>query len=304
MPGFPARVVRTLDDVPGWFYPHDQALMTWFLQWQDRTEPPGDLLELGAYLGKSAILLGQYRRPGERLTVCDLFDSPAPDAHNSAEMSRSYSTLTRRTFESNYLAFHDELPVIIEGPTSVIVDHVPPASCRFVHIDASHLYEHVRADLEASRTLLRPGGLVVCDDYRAAHTPGVAAAVWSAVTSGDLRPICLTANKFYGAWSPPEPIQQELVGWLAAQGPATVDLQIVAGHPVARINRWADPPRPVVRATRTQPSADRAPVTLRRTARAWSRKAALQLLPPVLTNAIRNARRARYQRQPRVRDTG
>jgi hypothetical protein len=290
--------------VPGWFYPHDQALMTWFLQWQDRTEPPGDLLELGAYLGKSAILLGQYRRPGERLTVCDLFDTPAPDVHNSAEMSRSYATLTRRTFESNYLAFHDELPLIIEGPTSVISDHVAPASCRFVHIDASHLYEHVRADIEASRVLLRPGGLVVCDDYRAAHTPGVAAAVWSAVTSGDLRPICLTPHKFYGTWSSPEPIQRELVAWLAAQGPATVDLQIVAGQPVARINRWPDPPRPEVRATRVAPPVDRSPVTLRQAARAWSRTAALQLLPPVVTNAIRNARRARYQRQPRVRDTG
>jgi len=322
--------------VPGWFYPPDQALMTWFLDWQDRHEPLGDLLELGAYVGKSAILIGRHRRPGERLTVCDLFDSPAPDADTVVEMSRSYSTLTRMTFEANYLAFHDEPPVIIEGPTSVICDHVAPASCRFVHIDASHLYEHVWADIEASRVLLRPGGLVVCDDYRAAHTPGVAAAVWSAVTAGDLRPICLTAHKFYGTWSSPERIEQDLVDWLTTQGSATFDRQTVAGHPVVRVGQWPDPPRPSLRANRTRPvlavdgpaadgavtdgtsgaagrSVRRATLSpmvgsrahrLRHNARAWSRRAALQLLPPVLTTAIRNARRARYQRQPRERDTG
>ena len=327
--------------MPGWFYPPDQALMTWFLRWQDRHEPLGDLLELGAYVGKSAILIGSHLRSGERLTVCDLFDSPAPDADNGVEMSRSYSALTRLTFESNYLAFHDELPVIIEGPTSVVRDHVAPASCRFVHIDASHLYQHVRADIEASRVLLRPGGLVVCDDYRAAHTPGVAAAVWSAVTAGDLRPICLTPHKFYGTWSAPERVDQDLMEWLTTQGPTTFDVQTVAGHPVVRINRWPDPPRPSLRASHARPvpageaDGDR-PVAadasgaagswaaggwarraaslnpmvgsharrLRHNARAWSRKTALQWLPPVLTRAIRNARRARYQRQPRVRDAG
>ena len=305
--------------MPGWFYPPDQALMTWFLRWQDRHEPLGDLLELGAYVGKSAILIGSHLRSSERLTVCDLFDSPAPDADNVVEMSRSYSTLTRLTFESNYLAFHHELPVIIEGPTSVICDHVAPASCRLVHIDASHLYQHVRTDIEASRVLLRPGGLVVCDDYRAAHTPGVAAAVWSAVTSGDLQPICLTPHKFYGTWSASERIREDLVEWLTTQGPGTFDLQTVAGHPVVRINRWPDPPRPSLRANHARPTllshqpevdgavagdASGAAGGWARNARAWSRKTALQWLPPVLTSAIRNARRARYQRQPRVRDTG
>ncbi|MDI9886166.1 class I SAM-dependent methyltransferase, partial [Streptomyces sp. HNM0645] len=146
----PAR----LDDVKGWFRPVDQLLFDWFLGHQRDHGHAGDLLELGAYLGKSAIFMGSYLRPGEEFTVCDLWDSPAPDASNSAEMDRSYATLTRRAFEANYLSFHDELPRLVQAPTSVITCRVRAASCRFVHVDASHLYEHVHGDIRAAERLL------------------------------------------------------------------------------------------------------------------------------------------------------
>jgi predicted O-methyltransferase YrrM len=282
------RPPATLDDVPGWFYPDDQALLTWLLDRQDRLEPPGDLLELGAYLGKSAILLGTHLRPGERLVVCDLFDSAAPDDENTVEMARSYATLTRTTFERNYLTFHERLPVIVEGPSTVIAQHVTPGSCRLVHVDASHLYEHVRGDIETSRTLLRPDGLLVCDDFRAAHTPGVAAAVWSAVTTAGLRPLCLSPNKFYGTWGDPGPIQEELIAWLRGQGEETVDIQHIAGVRVVRTGSWRQPPRPVL-APRLGP-APRARRARTMDARSWPRAVAKDLLPPVLTRALRRAR--------------
>src|SRR5689334_20325384 len=102
----------SLNDVPGWFFHLDQLLFRQILQWQASNEPSGDLLELGAYLGKSAILLGGQLAQGERFTVCDLFDSSPPDQANHEEMRDWYPSLTRRTFESNYLSFHSELPVI------------------------------------------------------------------------------------------------------------------------------------------------------------------------------------------------
>src|SRR5262249_13616579 len=150
---------------------------------------PGDLLELGAYLGKSAILMGDHLRAGESFTVCDLFDAEPPDEANEVELRRSYATLTRAGFERNYLAFHEALPEIVQAPTAEILDHVTARSCRFVHVDASHLYDHVHGDIEAAGSLLRPEGTLVCDDYRAHHTPGVAAAVWHEIVAGGLRPI-------------------------------------------------------------------------------------------------------------------
>ncbi|TDB93387.1 class I SAM-dependent methyltransferase [Actinomadura sp. 7K534] len=232
-PGRPA----SLDDVKGWFPETDQRLFTWFLERQDQLGESGDLVELGSYLGKSAILMGRHLRDGETFTVCDLFDSDASDDPNRAEMARSYATLTRAAFEENYRAFHDRLPEIVQGPTSSILDHVQPESCRFVHVDASHLYEHVHGDIRAAQVMLRPGGVIVCDDYRSEHTPGVSAAVWEAVITGGLRPVCITPMKLYGTWGDTGPVQDDLLNWLEKQEDVWHEVQQVAGRRLVRVKK-------------------------------------------------------------------
>jgi len=233
-----------LDSVKGWFAPVDQLLFTWFLERQARKSTRGDLVELGAYLGKSAILIGHHRAPDETFTVCDLFGSDAPDADNQLEVSISYASLTRKAFESNYLRFHAELPKVLQAPTSVILDHVSPGSCRFVHVDASHLYAHVQADIAAAKTVLVTDGIVVCDDYRTEHTPGVAAAVWEAVLNRGLQPICLTRQKLYGSWSGATEIQEDLLEWLSGRTDLWHEVQTIADRPVVRIKATATPPGP------------------------------------------------------------
>ncbi|TYK44408.1 class I SAM-dependent methyltransferase [Actinomadura decatromicini] len=229
------RLPASLDDVQGWFPKIDQLLFTWFLERQERRGDRGDLVELGSYLGKSAILIGRHLRDGETFTVCDLFDSDAPDDSNQAEMNGSYATLTRTAFETNYRAFHDRLPEIVQGPTSQILDHVEPESARFVHVDASHLYEHVHGDIRAAHVMLPPDGLLVCDDYRSEHTPGVAAAVWEAVADDGLRPICVTTQKLYGTWGDAAAVRDELLEWLAGRDDVWHEVQQVAGHGLVRV---------------------------------------------------------------------
>jgi predicted O-methyltransferase YrrM len=301
----------SLDAVKGWFYPKDQALMTWLLDRQERTEPPGDLLELGSYLGKSAILIGSHVRPGETFTVCDLFDSTPTDERNRSENAWSYATLTRQAFEGNYLTFHAELPTIVQATTDQITRHVAAGSCRLVHVDASHLWQHVQGDITAARQLLRPGGLVVCDDYRSEHTPGVAAAVWTAVANEGLRPICVTGNKFYGTWGDPAPVQQELVDWLSSFHPHLPEYQDVLGSRLVRVCRWKEPPAPTFiplhPAAQEVPAAtvldeptpdaapvpDAAPAAVKKPVPRRSRTRAIlrDLLPPVVTRALRRFRR-------------
>ncbi|MFC6884338.1 MULTISPECIES: class I SAM-dependent methyltransferase [Actinomadura] len=225
----------TIDEVPGWFPRVDQRLFGWLLDRQEELDVRGDLLEMGCYLGKSAVLIGRYLRGDETFTVCDLFDSPAPDGANQAEMSTSYGNLTRAAFERNYRAFHERLPTIVQAPTSEVPARVENGSCRFVHIDASHLYEHVVGDISAARAALREDGVVVCDDYRSEHTPGVAAAVWAAVESGELRPICVTTQKLYGTWADPAPFQEALLEWLAETGDTWHEVQRVAGARLIRV---------------------------------------------------------------------
>ncbi|MEU4497606.1 class I SAM-dependent methyltransferase [Streptomyces sp. NPDC023998] len=286
-------------DVKGWFWPVDQLLFDWFLSHQRDTDPDGrgDLLELGAYLGKSAIFTGRYLREGEEFTVCDLWDSPAPDDSNSAEMDRSYATLTRRAFEANYLSFHDELPTMVQAPTSVITSRVRAGSCRFVHVDASHLYEHVHGDIAAAKALLQPGGIVSFDDFRAEHCPGVSAAVWGAVATSGLKPIVITGTKLYGTWGDPSVVREALLAWLQTRADLWHGVEEVAGAPLIRIKSTKSttsphppasrheptpgPPRPTPPPA-TPPAPRRRPSLTRRLAR--------DLLPPILTRALRSRR--------------
>jgi len=290
-----------LKDVPGWFPPLDQVIFSWLLDRQETSGFKGDLLELGAYMGKSAILLGRHRQDGEEFTVCDLFGGEAPDGANRAETAKSYSSLTRQAFERNYLSFHDALPRVLEAPTSVIPQEVAPGSCRFVHIDASHLYEHVRDDIGAAQELLVPGGIVVLDDFRSEHTPGVSVATWEAVLNRGLRPICLTTQKLYGTWSDPETVQEELLEMLEARTDVGLSVQEAAGHRLIRVraqkgmqappfphSRHYEEPKP-----HTSAAPKPAPVPAPRRPRSRARRIGVDLLPPIVTRAVRRARASR-----------
>ncbi|GHF65339.1 class I SAM-dependent methyltransferase [Streptomyces griseosporeus] len=224
-----------LDDVPGWFPVLDQTLFDWFLTRQEDTGVTGDLLEVGVYMGKSAIFTGRHVREGERYTVCDLFEGDAPDEANRAESTKSYSSLTRQAFEENYLSFHDELPRVLQGPSSVVPQEVDPGSCRFVHVDASHLYEHVYGDIAAAQKALKPGGIVVLDDFRSEHTPGVSIAAWEAVLNRGLNPVCLSTQKLYGTWDDPEPWQEALLEAVRERKDCRLSVQEAAGHRIIRL---------------------------------------------------------------------
>ncbi|MQS15242.1 class I SAM-dependent methyltransferase [Streptomyces kaniharaensis] len=314
-----------LDDVPGWFWDHDRHSFEWFLGRQEKAGVTGDLLEMGAYLGRSAIVIGEHLQPGETFTVCDLFDSDAPDDENAAEMDISYrKTLTRSAFEANYLAFHDELPEIIQAPTSSLAGgRIPAGAFRFIHIDASHLYEHVVGDLQVARTALQDQGVVVLDDYRSQHTPGVAAATWEAVFNHGLKPIMLTECKFYGTWGDPEPFQRDLLDRVDLAEGCLLTTETLNGRQLLRMvgtsdgiesfrpsrhqrrlateaaRRDADQAAEESRRALLEAQEEAARDLAARRARAAeqrrpvnvAKRAARDLLPPVITSAIRRARR-------------
>jgi predicted O-methyltransferase YrrM len=292
-----AAVAQDLDTIKGWFYASDRRMFAWMLERQARLGGTGNVVELGCYLGKSAVLIGDYLRPGETFTVLDLFESDAPDHENSREMQRSYSTLTQAAFERNYLRFHPELPVVVKAPSSAIVEHVAPASCRFIHIDASHLYEHVVGDVDSARKLLRPEGIVVFDDFRAEHTPGVACAVWEAVLSKGLQPICVTESKLYGTWGDAGPVRADIEAWLSDDPLGFVETHYIAGHPMLRtkVRLAPSPAAPATaqsaKAAAAAPKPAPAAPKPARPPRTGLRKLAKDWLPPVVHDRIAAARR-------------
>ena len=225
-----------IDEIPGWFQRMDMEVFRQLLEQTGSRLGGGDLAELGAYLGKSASLIGWGQQPGETFTVIDLFEQEATAEENRTENQNQYSELSQEAFEKYYLTVHDTLPVVVRGPSATIVDHAAHGTHRFVHIDASHLYEHVVEDIKAARTLLKPGGVVVFDDFRAPHTPGVAAAVWRATTQ-DLRPFAVTINKLYATFDDTEPWLDVLSGWLEERSYWRHEIQQVNGAPLLRVMR-------------------------------------------------------------------
>lgn len=277
-----AAPIRTLDDVPGWFRRTDQLVMDRLLTFQGGSGVTGDLLEMGVYLGKSAILLGFHRRTGERLVVCDLFGSEPP-AEQNRKTAKFYESLTHQAYEANFAAFHSEPSTVIVGPTTIVPERVPAGSFRFVHIDACHLYDQVVEDIDITRALLKPQGIVVFDDIRAAHTPGVPAAVWPRVAAGELHPIALTPNKLYATWDDADPAIDDLAAWIASTR-GSYEIQVIAGRRMVRVADWKLPPPSPVRPLHAAPTG-------RMIHRA--RRVAVDLLPPVVTRAIKKARRAK-----------
>ena len=304
-----AQVQAELDTIKGWFFPSDRRIFSWLLARQTELGVHGNLVELGSYLGKSAVLIGDYVQPGETFTVLDLFEGETSDAGNAAEQADSYATLTEQRFAENYLRFHPQLPTVVRDVSSVIVDRVPAGSCRFVHVDASHLYDHVAVDVDSARTLLGEQGIVAFDDYRSEHCPGVAAAVWEGVLDKGLQVIGVSENKLYATWGDPEPWRTALLEWLTDDQNAWGQRLAVYDQSIVRAKAWFPKPPPALAGPEQQvttpapaalapangapaePATAKAADHVRRGSRA--KHLAKDLLPPVVSRHVARRLRAR-----------
>ncbi|MEM6107863.1 class I SAM-dependent methyltransferase [Mycobacterium sp. 050272] len=220
------------NSVPGAFWDIDFLLFDQIFSMQLHHDIRGDLLEIGALYGKSAIVLGCHARLEEKVIICDIFNDTEGDIENIAENAQTYGGLSRKKFEENYSQWVARPPVVLAELSEHLIDRVEAKTLRFVHIDGSHLYNVVCRDIADTRGLMTDNGVVVMDDFRAIHTPGVAAAVWEAVSNHGLIPICISEQKFYGAWNPDtaRSTREYLTRWLASQGEAVnYGIQDVAG---------------------------------------------------------------------------
>lgn len=194
LPGLDAYRRTAFAKIPGWMHAIDLQLFDRILGHQSDAGIHGDVLEIGSYHGKSAIVLGYAIREDEALTVCDLFGADADGV--STEGMDAYEGLTVSAFEAQYGQFHQRRPLIVAGPSSTL--NLTDCEFRFAHIDGGHAYDVVRDDI----ALVHPhtlGGVIAIDDYRSAHTPGVSAAAWEAASQGLLFPFLLSEVKMYAA---------------------------------------------------------------------------------------------------------
>ena len=231
-------------NIGGWFYEEDAFVLEAIHKIQMSHHISGDILEIGAYQGKSAAFLGFLLQSAERLVVCDLFEEEGVDAENQAERTAWYSSLNRQEFERHYLEVHAYLPTILACRSSVVkhVGNLGP-TFRLIHIDGSHLYHIVKQDLLTASELLKKGGIIAIDDYRTEHTPGVAAAAWEAALSGTLMPLCLTPHKMYATCNETDVAWLgKLKRWGQTQDEFQVAIEKVYDRPLLRLSRNAVKP--------------------------------------------------------------
>jgi hypothetical protein len=231
-----ARYEQSLADIPGWLDAIDFSVLRFIDEIQERIGLVGDLLEIGAYQGRTAVLLQYFCRGSERLAVCDVFEGPTGDAENERERDEFYTDLTRASFERHFRAFHPTLPDIHQCRSQDLEPRLRGRTFRLVHVDGSHKHDVVRGDLRLAKRVTASGGVVAIDDYRREHTPGVAAAAWEQVLNEGLLPICLTAGKLYGCWQHADRYGASLRALATADPAIRLEEHVLTGHDVVRLS--------------------------------------------------------------------
>lgn len=199
--------IEAMSDIDGWFDAEDAKLFALIDGFQQVSGVTGDILEVGAYHGKSTVLLGYMRRDDEQLVVVDPWDMPVTESGNQREQEVEYRDLSREVFAGHFARFHDRLPTIHQELSQDALPKLADQRFRFVHLDGSHEWPQVSVDVAEVLRLLAPDGIVSFDDMFVRHAPGVPAAVWPAVLDGQLVPFA-TTNKLYAQRHPATGVDQ------------------------------------------------------------------------------------------------
>ncbi len=192
-----SQIEELVRDVPGWT-PIDQ-LYTLFALAFTSSNLEGDLVEIGSWCGRSAVVLGLAARLGgkSRVLCADLFPErndwkQNPDGTYSFEVTidgkrhggSQGGTIWKETFETQFAKVYERHEAVIDwfretvferGMQDLVVPHKgdvasliaqagPGFKCRLAFLDGDHGYEQVCADLRAIETCLVPGGWICFDD--------------------------------------------------------------------------------------------------------------------------------------------
>jgi hypothetical protein len=189
--------ISAIPQIRGWFSSHDALVFHWFLTPRNEVSEASGILEIGTFEGKSAAFLSNYLTTGERFLVCDIF-SLKSDELNDLENLKSYPNFGLDNFMNNMDKYARETPEVIVSDSAKLQASELGNNFRFIHLDGSHLFDHISKDLDLAIQMVdSENGVVAIDDFRAAHTPGVSAAIWQQIVKEKLTPVVITGTKMY-----------------------------------------------------------------------------------------------------------
>lgn len=157
------RYLAASKAVDGWFF--DEAAATWdcLLEFQLSAKMTGNLLEIGVWDGKSALLSVLHARAGEIQLLVDPRDLKV--AQSNLRQLRADATIDAFQKPSRALFKHPEYRNML-------------STFRWIHIDGRHSAQDVSVDLRLADELLNDNGMVVLDDFFHQGYPQVTEAAY------------------------------------------------------------------------------------------------------------------------------
>jgi predicted O-methyltransferase YrrM len=136
----------------------------------------GALLEIGSYLGSTAVVLAEAlrRRGGSPSVRVFCVDTWQNDAMGEGRWQ------TRAVFDANVKLWQHLIVPVVGYSRDVPV----PAACDLIFIDGDHSYEGTRADVARFAPLVREGGRLVLHDHVYYHKT-VAPVIGELLASGN-----------------------------------------------------------------------------------------------------------------------
>jgi Methyltransferase domain len=240
-------VMRRTRGIEGWFSADAAALFGLLDEVQRTAGVQGDLFEIGVHHGRSAVLLSQLARPGERLGVCDLFGEQDQNVSVSGHGDHAI-------FEANMAAQapgFDRLDVFAMASDQLTPNQIG-GPYRLFHIDGGHLREEALADLRLGAAVLDEGGAIVVDDPFSVAWPGVTEGILEFLAErADFAPLILGFNKLVLTSTAARELYQPSVldrdAWWRYFDRRIYELKVlpIAGHPthIVIIPGWRQHPQ-------------------------------------------------------------
>lgn len=151
----------------GWFRPENQAYLEKFI----KDINPKIIIEVGTWVGLSAMFMAEKLAEGSRLYAVDTFEG-SPEHNNIQFLPKLYQHFLSNVKHRGLS--HKIVPVKMTSQSAAASLTI---KAQLIYVDAAHDYESVYADIIAWYKHLEVGGIMCGDDY---GWPGLTQAVHQA----------------------------------------------------------------------------------------------------------------------------
>jgi hypothetical protein len=189
-----AYVNGGIDSVTGYLQSGAISLFLSAFELQEAFAVTGDVAEIGAFEGKTLILMAHALKEGERVIAVDRFGLPP-----------GRDTGMRSALEANLARFgYLDVSDIIVGESQSFTPEsfrarLGGSKVRLFSVDGDHTKAAVLHDLVLAESVLAPGGIVAADDIFNPWYPGVTEALYDFCRHGreggqhDLEPVAFVS---------------------------------------------------------------------------------------------------------------